>query len=435
MSGLEIRWPDEAGERVRAARGRLETAGKALADWPVERRLDAVADVLTTWTQADSPFRRELATSFAEASPFSLGTISEGLDAALRAWDPARLVECARRELAPVLQSKNLRLAEYECTAVLAGGALPMPTLLSALLPLIVGSPVLLRESSKDRVTASLVSRSLAARDERLANAFAFVDFPSSDKNALSAFLSAPCVVATGSDATLASVASRLTQQQRFVGYGHRFSIGIIGASHAHELERYAREFAIDVARWDQSGCLSPVVVYLVGLSLEDQMRFASVCSEALEALAGEMPRGAPSSEGRAIEGTERAEAEMRSASGRGALFAGQSSTVVLEADFQPRPAPLNRFLRLMPIATLPELDSALNPFTGMLSNVAVAGLLDEQISEIRRLTFRHGVSRITEPGKLQTPPVDWPHDGLPLLTPLSRFALSEPTADRQLSD
>jgi hypothetical protein len=426
MSGLEIRWPDESGERVRAARGRLEIAKRALAAWPLEERLAAVAEVLADWTRADSPWRRELAISFAEASPFSLGTVSEGLDAALRAWDPACLIDCARRELAPVLENDTLRLAEFDCTAVLAGGALPMPTLLSSLLPLIVGSPVLLRESSKDRVTASLLARSLAARDERLARAFEFLNFPSSDEVALTAFLEAPCVVATGTGETLASVSSRLTQQQRFVGYGHRFSIGIVGAAQPADLEHFAHGFALDTARWDQSGCLSPVVIYLLGLSAADQLRFASACSDALEALSQDMPPGTRSSEEMSGTATERAEAEMRVASGRGALFAGQSSTVVLEADSQPRPAPLHRFLRLMPVATIADLGSALSPFRGVLSNAAIAGLSEAESAEVGHLTSRHDVSRITKPGRLQTPPVDWPHDGMPLLTPLCRFVQSD---------
>ncbi|MFK7896914.1 MAG: acyl-CoA reductase [Myxococcota bacterium] len=425
MSGLEIRWPDESGERVRAARGRLEAARPALANWAFEDRLDMVARVVDDWTRADSPWRRELALSFAETSPFSPGTVAEGLDAALRAWDPATLVECARRELAPVLEEGTRRLAPFDCTAILAGGALPMPTLLSALLPLILGSPVLLRESSKDSVTAAALARSLAARDERLASAFAFLDFPASDEVALSAFLDAPCVVATGSDETLKAVGSRLNERQRFVGYGHRFSIGIVGSDQCEKtdsLESIARGFALDTARWDQSGCLSPVVIYLVGLPLLEQARFAAACSEALEALAAEMPIGNRIASAEASTATERAEAEMRAASGRGAIYSGATSTVVLEHDAQPRPAPLGRFLRLMPVTDLTELDRTLRPFDGTLSNAAVAGLNPEHRRELDCLMTRFGVSRITEPGRLQTPPIDWPHDGMPLLVPFSRF-------------
>ena len=61
MTRLEIDWPDEAAERVRAAEGRLRVAGEALARRPFEDRLAAVASVLEDWTAADSPWRRELA--------------------------------------------------------------------------------------------------------------------------------------------------------------------------------------------------------------------------------------------------------------------------------------------------------------------------------------------------------------------------------------
>ena len=42
-------------------------------------------------------------------------------------------------------------LVPFEWTTVIAGGALPMPTLLQSLLPLVVGSPVLLRETKAQR--------------------------------------------------------------------------------------------------------------------------------------------------------------------------------------------------------------------------------------------------------------------------------------------
>jgi len=119
-----------------------------------------------------------------------------------------------------------------------------------------------------------------------------------------------------------------------------------------------------------------------------------------------------------------------------GRSFEGSSYTVVLEADARVRPAPLGRFLRLMPVSTREELLAALEPFNGQLSNVAVAGLGEEQALAGQRapenLTLfsqlsHLGVSRITEPGRLQTPPIDWPHDGLPLFAPLVRMVHHDP--------
>jgi len=314
-----------------------------------------------------------------------------------------------------------------------------MPTILSALLPLVVGSPVLLRETSKDPVTAGLLARSLEARDERLARGFEHLSFGANDQAAFGVALEAPCVVATGSDETIASISRRLEPRQRFVPYGHRFSIAVLGpeierdSTYVHEA---AQGIALDVARWDQSGCLSPVVVYLVNVEKTLARRIAEEISEALEALASSMPRGDVAPVVRAQIATERSEARMRSASGRGTLFEGSDHTVILEHDARPRPAPLHRFLRLMPVESNEALFAALVPFSGHLSNVSIAGfqgripagdtnasLTDPLFTTPLRELSRFGISRFTRPGRMQTPPIDWPHDGMQLLTPIARIA------------
>ena len=128
----------------------------------------------------------------------------------------------------------------------------------------------------------------------------------------------------------------------------------------------------------------------------------------------------------------------MRAASDASLSFEGADYTVVLEGDARPRPAPLNRFLRFMPVDSFEELDRRLSTFAGHLSNVAVAGFSPAQsdptgppVPNISHLIDRlsmAGVSRVTFPGTLQTPPVDWPHDGMPLFTPVVGFAMSDPS-------
>ncbi len=442
MSGLEIAWPDESAERVRADRGRLLVAGEALRRLPSHERLARVAAVLERWTRPDSPWRRELIDALASASGFTQGTVREGLDAALRAWHPEALVDCGRREIAAQCDAGRA-LAPFEWTLVVAGGSIPMPTLLTALLPLALGSPVMLRESRHDPITPDLLARSLAECDETLARAFAPVRFPVEDAAAYAAALEAPCVVATGSDDTLRAIAARLDGRQRLVGYGHRFSIGVVGAGLAAEpraLGEVAHGFALDVARWDQSGCLSPLVVYLVDVPRTTAERFALSVAERLEELADTMPRGDLDPAAAITFADELASARMRSGPAGARVVAGASWGVVLEADPTPRPTPLGRFLRLHPVDSDTALARALRPFHGHLSNAAVAGFAAEDpepdadrrastsISEatIRNRLVDAGLSRITRPGRLQTPPVDWPRDGFPLFTPRARFVRAE---------
>lgn len=427
MSGLEIRWPDEAAERVQAALGRLEKAGAALRARTLSDRLAAVARVLDDWTKADSPWRRELLESFAGTSPFTRGTVAEGLESALRAWHPETFVRMAERELASVLAARDgtpptRTLAPFECTAVLAGGTIPMPTLLSSLLPLVLGSPVLLRETSKDPVTGALLARSLAERDTILARAFEPIDFPADDAGAFASLLTAPCIVATGTDDTMRAIATRLSDDQRFVAYGHRVSIAVLGPGAASEADHIAHRLALDVARWDQTGCLSPVVAYLVGVGEDARRELAHAIAGALDAISTEMPRGELPVSARALHAAERAEARMRAASGRALLIEGRGNVVVLESDAQARPAPLHRFLRLVPVPTLAALTNILADQDAPLSNVAVAGFAEEERSRLDHALLQRGASRVTVPGQLQTPPVDWPRDGMPLFAPLARF-------------
>jgi hypothetical protein len=258
------------------------------------------------------------------------------------------------------------------------------------------------------------------------------------DGAALDCALEAPCVVATGSDETITSIRTRLTSAQRFVAYGHRFSIALFGPETARDsasLREACEGIALDVARWDQSGCLSPVVVYLLDIEESTRHRIAHDVSEALEALSATLPRGTLSPDAKAQIATERAEARMRAASGRGLIFEGSQHTVVLESDARPKPAPLHRFLRLMPVDSPSALVDALAPFAGSLSNIAIAGFppeparsplkrtsTDSLLTALQGRLSRLGISRFAKPGRLQTPPIDWPHDGMPLFTPLARF-------------
>jgi len=427
MTRLDFNWPDAAGEIVRVARGRLAVAVESLRRAPFEQRLQTVASVIDSWSRVDSPWRRELSDQLAAQSTLDARTLDEGLESALRAWHRDRFVACARREIAAATQSGWLALAPFACTSVLAGGSIPMPTLLSGLLPLVLGSPVLLRETSQDPVTGSLLARSIADCDEALARCLEVVRFPVEDASAMEAFLQSPCVVATGSDQTLSAIRSRLAPGQRFVAYGHRFSIGVLGPNAAQDeanLDRTAAGLALDLARWDQTGCLSPVVVYLVGLTAPERIQIAKRIADRLEGLSVSRPRGEVSASTLATHAAERAEARMRAAVDDDAsIFEGADFAVVLEADARPRPAPLARFLRLLPVPSLEELDRALAPFSAHLSNAAVAGFDSDELATLHERLTQTGVNRITKPGLLQTPPIDWPHDGMPLFLPMARFA------------
>ena len=120
----------------------------------------------------------------------------------------------------------------------------------------------------------------------------------------------------------------------------------------------------------------------------------------------------------------------MRGAAGaRVAVHAGAGSswTVVREDAPVVRPAPLHRFVRVLPTSDGAALIDALAPLGPHLAAAALAGFGAETHALARRLADL-GASRICALGAMQRPPLAWRHDNRGVLTPLARFADLEAT-------
>lgn len=424
MAELTIQWPDEAVARVEAAKAGLAAARAHLVQRPHAEIVEAVGRVLEAFRDPTRGYGARLVQALADGGAFSSECVERGLRLALGAWDGEAVHALVELELQPSFGAGR-RLRPFDSTAVVLGGGIPMPSLVACLAPLLVRSPVLAKTASRDRVTAHLVADCLRAEDAALGACLAVLDFEGDDDAALAAFADAPCVVASGSDETIAALASRLATSQRLVAHGHRFSLALVDAGTLDDLDGAARALALDVALWDQSGCLSPVCAHVVGGGPTSAPRFAQALALALEQLSGEMPRAAVGAQVAARIRNERDEAAMRAAAGRDVeVFASADSawTVVREDEPGLRPAPLHRFVRVHPVADLADWAGAIAPHARHLSTIGVAaGSADA--GRIADLAVRLGTSRICELGRMQAPRLDWPHDGLPVLGSLASWA------------
>jgi len=415
---------------VEAAKLRLREAGRALSGRPLGRSLDSLCDTLEMWRDASSHWRGALERDLSAAAGYSPANVREGLARGLEPFGGEALREVVQRELGRLGSQSGggaPATSGFELTSLLLAGGIPMPTLLSMLLPLALHSPVLVKTASRDPVTAPLVAASLAEVDAELGRAVEVLSFRAADEGALSAFLDAPCVVANGSDETIAQVSARLAggaSPRRLVTHGHRLSLAVLGpeATQGEALARAAEGLALDTALWDQLGCLSPVAVFVEGPQCRGGAeRIAAALAEALATADTRWPRGEIDAWAASAIRSERSEAEMRAAAGREvAVHAGPGTrwTVVLEDDARFRPAPLHRFLRVHPVPDREALLSALQPVARHLAAVAIAGFGTDGAGVTREL--RHlGASRVCRPGRLQSPPLGWNRDGQPLLLPL----------------
>jgi len=419
--------PREIRERL----AELRQAGAGLRTRPARDTLDALAQVLDGWSDPGSAWRRALEAELPGATGFSPETVSEGLRLGLTGWDGQALRALAARELGALERldgSQRPVITGFDTTAVLLAGSIPMPSVIALVAPLVLRSPVLAKSASRDPLTPRLVAGSIAEVDAELGRCIEVVAFPGEDDERMGALLEAGCIVASGSDETLAAVRARTAPPQRLVAYGHRLSAAALGAAatRGDGLEDAARRLALDVALWDQLGCLSPIAVYVEGEAAADAV-FEALAAALAEA-EQRMPRGTIEPPAAALIAHERARAELQAAAGERVRLRssdGTAWTVVREARCEVLPAPLHRFVRVVAVTDSAHLLEALAPLAPHLAAMAIEGFGAATPRLLRDLA-QLGASRICAPGALQVPPLGWHRDGKGVLGPLARFTDSE---------
>ncbi len=417
--------PDEIAENL----ARLRDAGARLKRRPIGEVLDVLGTVLERWRDPDSIWRRDLEERLPAATGFTAPMVGEGLRRALGDWTSDALRELAIRELGPIDRTdpaSDRQISGFDTTAVLLAGSIPMPSLLALIAPLALRSPVLAKAASRDPLTPHLVAQSIAEADAELGRCIRVVDFAAANEDCTRALLEADCICATGSDATIATLQSLTRPPRRLVVDGHRLSIAaVVPPASAERRSELAERLAIDIALWDQLGCLSPIAVFAVDPEPAHAAALAEAIAVALANAEANWPRGSIDASAAHEIAQQRAEAELRRAAGRAvAIHASDATawTVIVEDGPAPRPAPLHRFIRVVPVPDPGRLLEAIQPLAAHLAAVAIEGF-GEGTAGLARTLASLGASRVCAPGSLQSPPLDWRHAGRGVLAPLARFS------------
>jgi hypothetical protein len=237
-------------------------------------------------------------------------------------------------------------------------------------------------------------------------------------------FAEASCVTAMGSDETIQSLRDKLPLSVKFLGYGHRLSFGYVAQEMLEGFlaSETVRNAALDVAAWDQRGCLSPHVFYVEKGGAIAPAVFARCLAEELEKLQKTQPRADLTPEESAVVATRRSLYELRAASDEGTrLWSSEDSTdwtVVFEADPQWQTSCANRFVYVKEVQNVEETRRHLEPIREFLSTAGIAAP-DERVEELATAFARFGVTRVCPIGRMQSPPLSWRHDGQPALANL----------------
>jgi len=291
------------GTTVQALAERVAAAAPALRAIPDGELLAAWNDTLAALLDRGSPERRALEPGLLD----STGLSPEGLHRSLQAigaglqGDPAAAVV----RLAPKQRGRGFSLVILPAT--------PPGLILQSLLPALAArAPVLFKPSRAEPHFGPAFLAALGQRLPAVGAAFAAANWAGGDRSVeQDLYGRARVVVAYGNDSTIASIESVLAAARdrhlpdsdprgvwnrsvlrpkaatRFVAFGPKLSLGWVGAD--ADLERAALGMALDVALFDQRGCLS-VEAVLVETNVGETAPAAQLPSAAVPHEARETP-------------------------------------------------------------------------------------------------------------------------------------------------
>jgi len=311
----------------------------------------------------------------------------------------ARVVDFGRPQATPL------------CVVVLAGNVFTA-CLRAILTPLLFQVPVLVKASSRDDVLPRAL---VAALPEPFRDAAAVVSFPGHDEGSMRALLQEANVVhAYGSDDTLTALRAFTSAQTLFVPHGHGLGVGVVTLPLDEALPDAARGLALDVAAYDQRGCLSPQEIFVVG-RIANARRFAEALHVRLTSIERELPRG------RISKDLATASARWRqTVQALGRLWEAKTHAIGVEIDPDaPLPrGPAHRHVVIRPVADQNALHAALSRYGVHLKAIGFAS--HARIGElVPFLPPRRSAPRMTPFGEMQTPPFDALADGRPPWTGL----------------
>lgn len=354
------------------------------------------------------------------------------LDGMAAQWRGERLLDLLGREFGDAavldgfvrLGGRRVLAVAPALTVQLFAGNVPGVTVTALVRSLLVKSPVLGKAASGEPLLPALFARALAEQDAALGRALAVAWWRGGNQYLERAALErAEAVVAYGSNDSVGSLRRRAPPGARFIGYGHKFSFGVVARERATSAA--ARAAAIDVATFDQRGCVSPQLIYVEEGGAASPREWAGLLASELAKLEPRLPRG-PLSPGEASALRElRAETDFAGLSEGGArLFEPARGTgwlVIFDPDPAPAPSCLNRAVRVKPVSSLGEVPDLVARAAPLLQTVGVAAP-ECRVEELAVRLAVFGASRVCPLGQMSWPPPEWHHDGLPPLRSLVRW-------------
>ena len=410
-----------------------------LPEWSTTKLIALFDQLGRDWLDPEYPFRKLALEQGPTATGFSRATLEHGLNSLFESLTSRALERLIVQDLGHLDRFDGFQASEGEpgngslgrtrgpeLIAQISAGLIPNSTVLTILFGMLTRSAQVVKCASGAAFLPRLFAHSLYQMVPKLGACLEIVEWRGGDSELEAVlFEKADCVVASGSDETLVSIRQRLPARSRFLGYGHRVSFGFVTTDvlSASSLSGVVGRAAMDVAAWDQLGCLSPHVFYVEHGGRVSAEQFAEALGRELDRLEQIQPRGSLAADQAAVLRTRRGFYELRaSALEETQMWASQDSTawtVVYEADPLFQMSCLNRFIYVKGVS---DLKQALEGADAVRHKVSTVGLASAGVrgEDLAGELAAWGVPRICELGRMQKPPLTWRHDGRPALGDLA---------------
>jgi hypothetical protein len=396
----------------------LRSGSDTLRQLGIEKVARGIAQAVLILADKHTSIGQELRQELHKQSRLSKAMVEWGLSTTFSKADFDSLLDSSASAL--YTDEQRIAIPARLVVTVLAGNVFSAG-FRAVVLPLLVGSPVLAKVASKDDVLPRFFKAALDRTNPVLGSCFEVIRFRGGDRKRQDALFNGAEVVSLyGGDDTVKAIRKAIPPLTRLLVHGHGLGAIAIPASSISDNKvavDIAARVALDVAAYDQRGCLSPHVVCVERNSVVNGAEFARLLAhQGMNPIASSLPRGRVPRASLADQMQWRASARVR-----GRLYEEKTFAVSYEGCEPLRSSPGFRNVGVYDYDDLDSLSDRLFVFATHLKALGVSGTTSDR-ARVARALRPPLAPRISDVGAMQTPPFEALADGQSDLNQLVRW-------------
>ena len=296
-------------------------------------------------------------------------------------------------------------------------GNIPGLPLWSFISSLLVKSGSICKLPHAEPFLASWFAEIIAEIDPVIAQCFAVIYWPGGETQLESiAIEQSDVILGYGNNDVLSAIAQRIPVTKRFLAYGEKVSLALIGNEtlSPNKVEQVTRNIAREIANYDQQGCYSPQMIFIQQGGNYHPLQVAQMIAHQLQQLEQLFPVQSFNLQDSMTRSHWLQQEETQALLTDDIhVFKGAHASwiVTFHKQLTFLPSPLNRFVRIMPFTNITQLTQLLTPYRSYLQTVGIAAATEKMFQWSEALA-QVGVCRFSSLETMTLPEAGWHHDG-----------------------